>query len=355
MPRKYKYIYKDSKSPYWQARFSVKGRAYKKSTQIPHEGASKNAKIAEQIAIELKQQKEANKGKLKIYFLQDIILEHANKITKARSLETYTSYATAILEFFGNNTDIQDLTPKDITRFVEYLKIPTTIRNQKNVIRSPSTINRYLSTLSSIIKTAKYQGAIINDLFIQQQKQKEPDAIIRYLSQDEVDRLVDCADEHLKPIIRFAVLTGARKGNILTLDWKQIDLDNRIIIFHVKSDKQGGKVHTLPIYQELMDLLIELNPQSSGPVFTFRGKPVADIKKSFKSARTKAGIENFRFHDLRHTTASMLVQSGMQLSIVKEVLGHQDINTTLRYAHLNKEVIDTAMQGVFGRKNGRKN
>ena len=136
-----------------------------------------------------------------------------------------------------------------------------------------------------------------------------------------------------KPIVTVALHTGMRRGEILNLRWEQIDLQHYFILL----DKtKNGTRREIPINSTLEELFKNL-PRGFESKYVFvnkDGKPYRDIKRSFHAALKRAGICDFRFHDCRHTTASHLVMAGIDLTTVKELLGHKDIKMTLRYAHL---------------------
>ena len=124
-----------------------------------------------------------------------------------------------------------------------------------------------------------------------------------------------------------------RRGEILGLKWEQVDLRHSFILLDTS---KNGERREIPINTTLEYLFKEM-PHSVESVFVFagkKGKPLTDIKKSFHVALKNAGILDFRFHDLRHTFASHLVMAGVDLTSVKELLGHKDIKMTLRYSHL---------------------
>ena len=126
-----------------------------------------------------------------------------------------------------------------------------------------------------------------------------------------------------------------RKGEILTLKWDQVR--NGFIYLRKTKNKEPRQI---PINDELAAILKEIrneNHLKSEYVFLYNGRPVGNIKKGFKSALTKAGIQDFRFHDLRHTFASQILMRGSSLKDVQELLGHKDIKMTMRYAHLTQE------------------
>ena len=131
--------------------------------------------------------------------------------------------------------------------------------------------------------------------------------------------------------IRFAILTGLRLANTVELDWSQIDFQAREIVVKIKSRKPGGKVLVLPITDETLVLLVNQNPRDQGRVFLKDGRPIKSWQTAWRGARRRAAINDFRWHDLRHTAGTRMVRAGADISDVQEVLGHASIITTRRY------------------------
>ncbi len=165
----------------------------------------------------------------------------------------------------------------------------------------------------------------------------------RWLTLDEERRLVDKAAPHLVPIIRFAVDTGGRLSEILRLDWREVDLANRRLRF---VDTKNGENRTIRLCDRVCHTLRNVGPKDSGPVFTFRGRPIRSVKTAFDKARAKAGLDDVRFHDLRHTFASRLVQAGVPLYEVMHLTGHKSLEMAQRYAHLAPDYAERAMQAL---------
>ncbi len=137
----------------------------------------------------------------------------------------------------------------------------------------------------------------------------------------------------LKPIVTVALHTGMRKGEILGLKWEQVDLNHGFILLDTT---KTGERREIPIDGTLRELF-EGIPHSIESVYVFtdkNGSPYKSIKRSFSTALKRAGIHDFRFHDTRHTFSSHLVMAGVDLTSVKELLGHKSLKMTLRYAHL---------------------
>ena len=147
---------------------------------------------------------------------------------------------------------------------------------------SNSSVNRELQLLRAVVYRAKiHLEAEVGTVNWKELKLREPDHRTRYLSNDEAARLIAAASPHLQPIIEFALLTGARAANIIGLDWSQVDLPNRRITFKIKSKKQGGKNHILPITDDLAALLRKQGPAEKGPVFTYEGAAVKSAQLTF--------------------------------------------------------------------------
>ena len=172
---------------------------------------------------------------------------------------------------------------------------------------------------------------------------KEPPGRLRYLRPEEVESLLKVCPDHLRPIVLTALNTGMRKSEILRLRWSEVDLENRKITV---TQAKNNETRVIPInqtlYQELS--ILPRNPKSDYVFTSGRGCPFGDIKKSFSSALKRAGIEDFRFHDLRHTFGSHLVMQGVDLRTVQQVMGHKEIKMTMRYSHLTPEYVHEAME-----------
>lgn len=136
--------------------------------------------------------------------------------------------------------------------------------------------------------------------------------------------------DHLLPMVLLALNTGMRKGELTALSWEDIDLPNKVLTVRAGYAKSGEARH-IPLNSEVTAVLRALGKQhsSKGKLFD-----VGSITKAWKSVLASAKIEDFRFHDLRHTFASNLVMAGVALNTVRELMGHSDIEMTLRYAHL---------------------
>lgn len=213
---------------------------------------------------------------------------------------------------------------------------------------SPSTVNRELATLNHIFNLAIQWEKAKENPVAKVKKLKEPPGKIRYLSPDEVDKLLKaCEAPYLRIAILISLHTGMRRGEVLALRKKDIDLDNRMISVEEiisagkrEDSPKSGKCRYIPInnalYQELKDWIEILEGEDIIPVKYF--------KRAFTTAHKNAGLSDIGFHTLRHTAASHLVMGGVDLATVKEILGHATIQMTMRYSHLSPDHRKKAME-----------
>ena len=169
---------------------------------------------------------------------------------------------------------------------------------------------------------------------------KVNNARLRYLTPEEMDRLLAVCPPHLKPIVITGLHTGMRKSEIVNLRWDQVNLEERFLLLpYTKNGDQRG----IPLTPTMVDLLRTIQAEQhqaalpSPWVFpnSKTGKPYRpDFDSAWYRALRRAEIEDFRFHDLRHTTASYLRMAGVDLLTIQEILGHRDIKMTARYAHV---------------------
>lgn len=201
------------------------------------------------------------------------------------------------------------------------------------------SVNREIVILRAAMRhVQKMHGAPIPSLAWKDLRTVEPVGRTRYLTYEEWDRLLAAADHRLKPILICAVFTGMRKGNILDLDWRQVKLAHRRIDMQVK----GNKNHQVRIPPQLLAALSTTSvDERIGKVFD-----TTNFEKRWRAAVKAAGLDDLRFHDLRHTFASWARQNGADIADVKDALGHSDISMTMRYAHIKPDAADTAFDRV---------
>jgi integrase len=243
---------------------------------------------------------------------------------------------------------------------VEYLheidnnEISDYIQRRKAEV-SNGTINRELVILSSIITKCRLWKYKTSDVRPIQFKLKEKAENIKYLKDWETaQKIIDRAKPHLKPIIYTALYTGLRRGNILGLMWENLDFQNDLINVKVKDrTKDGGKNLTIPMIAKLKEILLA-QPRVNKYVFNYNGAPMADIKHSWHSIfyDSKGNLKDptlpyTNFHTLRHTAATWILKSTNNLKITQEILGHSNISTTMKYAHVMADEKRRALDSVF--------
>ena len=157
--------------------------------------------------------------------------------------------------------------------------------------------------------------------------------------EEEADLLSSASPEWLGRVILFALNTGMRRGEILSLKWSDVELKRKLIVV-VKS--KNGEKRTIPMSEAVFNILADVKViHISNRVFPHS---VGALKDGFPRAVKKAGLDDFRFHDLRHTFATRLVQNGVDLYKVKELLGHKTITMTMRYAHHCPESLRSSIE-----------
>ncbi|MBN1348962.1 site-specific integrase [candidate division KSB1 bacterium] len=200
---------------------------------------------------------------------------------------------------------------------------------------SNATINRELACLKKMYNLAIKWGEAKRNPVIDVEFLEEPPGRTRFLSEEEAQRLIQCSSNHIKPIVMTALNTGMRLGEILALRWEHVHIRNVIEPYLEVAQTKNNKKRFIPLNDDMVDLFISLEDNGSQYVFLgTRGERLTTISKPFISALKRAGIEDFRFHDLRHTFASHYIMNGGDLLALKEILGHSDLKMVQRYAHL---------------------
>lgn len=207
-----------------------------------------------------------------------------------------------------------------------------------NRTRSPSTVNRYRTVLSAIFKYAIGEGYLTINPVSRVPCRKVNNQRTRYLNDSERQRLLLACKQsswdkfHL--LVLMAMTTGMRKAELTGLRWCDVDFEKHLAFL---GDTKNGEQRYCPIPGFVMDELKPFRQVGKGLLFASEIKPDKpfEYKKHWDKAMIEAEVKNFRWHDLRHTAASMLVMGGATLYETGEVLGHKSTQTTARYAHLS--------------------
>jgi integrase len=213
--------------------------------------------------------------------------------------------------------------------------------------------NRQLSLLRSLFRKAVEWNFCRSNPADGIRKMKEPPGRVRFLSAEERERLLAGCSARLRVLVELALDTGLRKGELLSLRWENIDSRSRVI--RIEKSKNGDR-RDVPMTPRVSELLAAI-PRRLDTRFLFAnpdGSAQADLKTAWKTALERARIENFHFHDLRHTFASDLVMAGVDIRSVQTLLGHRDITMTMRYSHLSPDHLRGAISTLSAARIGSK-
>jgi integrase len=274
---------------------------------------------------------------------------------KPKSQKLQTAQLKKWQEEIGEKT-LADITPSVLIEVRD--KLSSEKLKNKDATRSVATVNRYMAVMSHLFTVAMKEWEWIESNPTSKiTKLKEPRGRIRFLGDDERIRLLDACEnspnKYLYTILILALSIGARKQEIMQIKWNDIDLNRQLVTFF---DTKNSEIRTLPVKGKALDLLIEqskVRSLHSPYVFTSptEAKPI-DIRSAWETAIKKAKIEDFRFHDLRHSAASYLAMNGASLAEVAEVLGHKTLQMVKRYAHLSEahtaSVVERMNNKIFG-------
>ena len=281
------------------------------------------------------------------HYLRPAQYVDGRKVAGMRSLATVQVLLKTLRVYFGNRR-LRSLTHGDVRTFrAERFKTPTRTGSQRAI----ASVNRELALLRRMLNVAQREGWIVRNPF------NVGDTLISLADERKRERIITRAEEallldactgkraHLRAIIICALDTGMRQGEILKLRWRDVDFENSIITvaaFNTKTMRERTLSLTSRLAREL-DRLYEQSPKRRDElVFGITD----NVKHGFNSVRCAAGINDLRFHDLRHTAATRLVGLHIPLMEVGRVLGHSQANTTYRYVNANVETARRASSAL---------
>jgi integrase len=252
-----------------------------------------------------------------------------------------------LIPYFGA-LELHEITPFHVSQFIA--------KRLKEGVRK-STINRELTVLKKMLNLAIDWGfeiaknPVVKGNYFSEEEYKRD----RILTAEEEGRLFEAASGHLRPILLCALVTGMRLSEVLGLTWDNVDLERRQITVRAESSK-SGRSRVIPLNQSLYRCLAGLKASNGhgNNVFLYvdpstgKGRPVRTVRRAFKESCRRAGIKNLRFHDLRHTFGSRLIEKGADPVSVKNLLGHANLKTTEIYLHSSLDQMKKAVDLLDG-------
>jgi len=283
-------------------------------------------------------------------YLEEHYKDYLFAMNPKTAKQSYQSIANTFA--FVADKPLEDIKAWDIQQWVT---------EKRKLGRAPATIEYTFNRLKAALNRAVEWEFIESHNLSSVKIAKEDNTRIRYLSESEEAALLSalaareaqlCEDndshqyaDFFTPLITLAMHTGMRKGEMLTLRWESVSFENRYLTI-LSENAKSKKKRTIPMNDTVFTMLSQWRAQNLNEeyVFVHEGKRVSFFQYPWQNLLKAAGIENFRFHDLRHDFASKLVMAGVDLNVVRELLGHADLKMTLRYAHLAPAHTATAVQ-----------
>ena len=260
---------------------------------------------------------------------------------------------------------LSDVTPAMITEARDTLASSSYTRGKTEKPRSMAAVNRYLAVLSHAFTVACNDWAWLENNPVRKvSRLREPRGRVRFLDDAEREALLrECRASRnpaLHDVVLLAISTGMRRGEIMGLTWDAVDLHRRMITLeHTKN----GERRAVPLVGAALDMMRDrarIRRIDTNLVFPGRrrreGTQPLNIQNAWNAAVSRAGLKDFRFHDLRHTAASYLAMNGATLPEIAAILGHKTLNMVQRYAHLSEThvsgVVERMNKAVFDGKGG---
>jgi len=332
MPRKKGKGYRQRGSK-WQIDTSHKGIRIRELVATP-EMAEKTIKkiqtlIDEDRYLEMKKRSKATLDQFLVRYLGWC------KSEQQKAIKDKSKRLRRMVHFFGTDLRLSDIDAQTLEGYKAH-------RSAEQI--QPATINRDLANFKHLLSKAVEWGVLSENIGTRVKLLKVQNQSLRYLSGEELKSLLDAASRYLKSLIILAVNTGLRKGELLALKWADVNFRTGYIEL---LDQKNGQLSYIPMNPDVKEALRKIPHRLDSPyVFSKKnGHPPVDIKYHFHKALKQSGIPHCNFHSLRHTFASHLCMSGVDLLTVRELMRHKSYSMTLRYSHLSsqhtKRAVDT--------------
>ncbi len=315
-------LYRRADSPNWWVKISQCGRRIQQSTGTPDR--AKAQELHDKLKASLWD--EVRLGKKPEHTWKEAVVRFTAESRYKATHETDLMHLRYLDRFLGGKR-LSEIDRTLIDR-IQATRLRDGVSN--------ATVNRMLQVIRVILRRAVNEWEWL-DRCPKFRMLPEPTRRVRYLMPDEARRLVLELPEHLAAMVIFSLETGLRRANVIGLQWSQVDLVRRCAWVHADQAKSRK-----PLYVPLTDAAVAVVRRQLGRhleyVFTYLGKPVYQVNgKAWKAALARAGIKEFRWHDLRHTWATWHVMGGTPVQALQELGGWESVEMVRRYAHFSND------------------
>jgi len=245
--------------------------------------------------------------------------------------------------FFGNRS-LESLNPDLVEAYLNQRRQEGQL-NHKGKGISATSLNKDITCLKTIVNRAMMNGLLDRNPIRGVKKFKEIPRD-RTLTSEEFQNLLNACSARMRSIVLVGYSTGMRCGEILRLKWEQVDFKNKFIVLEALETKTMER-REIPLSQTLVGILKDVPPTLGSPyIFTYKGKPMRSLSWTFKRACNRAGIANFRFHDLRHCAVTNFRKAGVSDSVIMSISGHKTHAVFRRYDRVDRDDRQGAIQKV---------
>ncbi len=313
----------------WWTCIRYKGRRIQKSLETPDRKLAQaiEAKVRTEIVEGHYFEKTIGQNKTFKQLMEKFVKEHAPKVSSSMQ-RSYTSSLKHLIPFFGDS-NLLSISPKIISRY-------KVLRRDEGA--KPATVNRELAMFSKAFTLAVEEWEWLDHKpFNKVPREIENNERDRWLSKDEEKRLIENSPQWLREIVIFNLNSGLRQHELIDLEWSRVNLFRKTILIQ---NTKNGRPRTIPLNKIALGILVERSNVKSIKndlvFFNRNGKKINphNLRTSFYIAIRKAGIEDFKYHDLRRSFCTRLAQRGVDIYKIAKLAGHEDIRTTTkRYSY----------------------
>lgn len=325
-------------SPYYVYEFRIQGRTFKGSTKRTTEREAllverqKRTEAEQQLALE---QLDPARTTVEQVF-ERYWKTHGSKLTWAPTLK---AHMLELEDFLGFDKPFMDVKKADLSAALDHYAQTEGRLNRNGKLRpgkpSDSSVNRRLSVFSAIYHKARDEWELpVTNIVFKKLKRKEPKERVRHITREEAKLVLSYLPRQALLVIAWSLATGCRKNETRTLQWSRVNFET----MQAEVKTKGGGTRFVELNDEAVKVLAECD-RNSPQVFDF-----TNLRRRFAHALKNAGIEDFRFHDLRHSFATWLGNSVGDLALVMKALGHTEIGTTMKYRHVVRGDLRRAVQ-----------